>query len=212
MSRERLRHNMLVLAIIFFCCLMMRLVIPYFSLRYDVDFLVTKQKVIHLKLWRYSFYVHVFLSIFAIIAGLTQFSKSIVKKNKKLHRAMGYIYVTDVLLLAGPSGLVMSFFANGNALAKTSFVILSILWILCTIMALLKAREKKFVAHQTWMIRSYSLTLSAITLRLLAMVMPLFTHMNAHSEYAMIAWLSWTVNLLIAEIIILKRKKSNLMT
>jgi hypothetical protein len=27
---------------------------------------------------------------------------------------MGYIYVIDVICIAGPSGLIMAFYANGN--------------------------------------------------------------------------------------------------
>ncbi|PBQ32359.1 hypothetical protein CNR22_11450 [Sphingobacteriaceae bacterium] len=196
----------LLFLLIVFCVLMIRLTLPYFSMRYDVDFLLTKQKIIHLKVWRYAFYLHIFLSIFALIAGFTQFSVYVLKKHKRLHRLMGYIYVTDVLLLAGPAGLVMSFFANGTALAKTSFVLLSVLWILFTTIALIKVKRQEFKAHQNWMIRSYALTLSAISLRLYAVLFPKFFHINAFDQYALMAWLSWTINLLIAEYIIYKKR------
>lgn len=195
-----------VTCILLFCWLMLRLSLPYFSLRYDVDFLLTKQKIIHIKLWRYAFYVHVFLGIFSLIAGLTQFSSRIHKHYKKLHRIMGYIYAVDVICLAGPSGLIMAFYANGTTVSKTSFVILSVLWIFTTAVAMIKIFRKDFRAHEKWMIRSYALTLSAISLRLMAMVLPAFVHLNAHDEYALVAWLSWTFNLAIAECIIYFKK------
>jgi hypothetical protein len=196
----------LVITLIVFCALMLQLSIPYFTFEYDVDFLLTKQKIIHIKHWRYSFYTHVLLSIFALIAGLTQFSSYVLKKHKKLHRVMGYIYVTDILLVAGPSGLIMSFYSNGTEVTKTSFVILSCLWIIFTAIAFIKAKQKQFVSHRNWMIRSYALTLSAISLRLYALVLPCFIHLTAHEEYTLIAWLSWTINLVIAELIIYYRK------
>lgn len=197
----------LAVALMFFCFLMLRLSIPYFTFKYDVDFLLTKQKIIHIKHWRYAFYVHVFLSTITLIAGLFQFSNYILKRYKKFHRAMGYAYVITVIGFAGPSGLIMSFYANGTIWAKTSFVILSVLWITFTVIALVKAKQLKFIAHKKWMIRSFALTLSAITLRLLAFVLPNFVHLNAFEEYTLIAWLSWTVNLVVAEILIFMNYK-----
>lgn len=185
-----------------FCWLMIDLTLPYLSFTYDVDFLLTKQKIIHLRHWRYAFNFHILFSIFSLIAGLTQFSNYILTKYKKLHRVMGYMYVIDVICIAGPSGLVMAFYANGTIVSKTSFVLLSVLWIGFTSWAIIKAFKKDFLEHEKWMIRSYSLTLSAISLRLMAIIFPKIVHLDAHTEYAVLAWLSWTINLLIAECLI----------
>jgi hypothetical protein len=188
-----------------FIWLMLDLIIPYLNFHHEVDFLLTKQKIIHIKHWRYAFYLHVMFSIFSMLAGFTQFSKYIMNNYKKAHRLFGYIYVIDILCLAGPSGLIMSFYANGTIISKTSFVILSLLWIYTTIMALNAAMKKDFPSHEKWMVRSFALTLSAISLRLMALIMPKFIHLEAHDAYALIAWLSWTVNLLIAELIIYRK-------
>lgn len=185
-----------------FCWLMIDLTLPYLSFTYNVDFLLTKQKIIHLRHWRYAFNFHILFSIFSLIAGLTQFSNYILTKYKKLHRMMGYIYVVDVMCIAGPSGLIMAFYANGTIVSKTSFVLLSVLWIGFTSVAIIKALKKDFLEHEKWMIRSYSLTLSAISLRLMALIFPKIIHLDAHTEYAVLAWLSWTINLLIAECLI----------
>jgi hypothetical protein len=189
-----------------FCWLMIDLTLPYLNFKYDVDFLLTKQKIIHIKHWRYSFNVHIIFSIFALVAGLTQFSNYILKNHKKIHRAMGYAYVLDVLFLAGPSGMIMGFYANGTIWAKLSFISLAFCWIIFTALAYKKAIDKNFKAHQNWMMRSYALTLSAISLRLLAMFLPKWFHMEAFAEYTLIAWLSWTVNLLISEVIIFVKR------
>lgn len=191
-----------IVLIAFFCLLMIDLTLPYLSFKMDVDFLLTKQKIIHIKHWRYAFYIHILFSVFALIAGLTQFSKHIMLNYKKLHKIMGYVYITDVICLAGPSGIIISFYANGTIVSKTSFILLSLLWISFTLTAILKVLKKEFIEHEKWMIRSYALTLSAITLRLLALIFPKTIHLTAHTEYAFIAWLSWTINLVIAECII----------
>lgn len=201
-----------LIAIAIFCWLMIDLTLPYLGFTYDVDFLLTKQKIIHIKHWRYSFNVHILFSIISLTAGLTQFSNYILRKHKKLHRYIGYAYVIDVLLLAGPSGLIMGFYANGTIWAKTSFVILAFLWIVFTALAYKKAMEKDFVSHRNWMMRSYALTLSAITLRLLALFLPNWFRIEAFTEYTLIAWLSWTLNLAIAELIIFSRRNHSFLS
>ncbi|MDX2172103.1 MAG: DUF2306 domain-containing protein [Bacteroidota bacterium] len=208
LSIKNIINATVLILLCFFIFLMVRLSVPYFTFRYDVDFLLTKQKIIHIKHWRYAFYVHVFLSSITLIAGLFQFSNYILKSYKRLHRTMGYLYVITILCFAGPSGLIMAFYANGTIWAKISFIILSLLWMLFTALALISAKQQQFNAHKQWMMRSFALTLSAITLRLLAFILPSFVHLNAFDEYTLIAWLSWTVNLIIAEsIIFIKMKK-----
>src|SRR4051812_19137031 len=88
-----------LIAIAIFCWLMIDLTLPYLGFTYDVEFLLTKQKIIHIKHWRYSFNVHILFSVFSLAAGFTQFSKYILRKHKRLHRYMGYVYVIDILLL-----------------------------------------------------------------------------------------------------------------
>jgi len=196
--------------ILFFSGLMLYITLPYLSFRLDVDFLITKQKIIHLKHWRYAFYIHILSSVFVLVAGATQFWNYFLRNYKKLHRFIGKTYVFLILFISGPGALVMSFYANGTKLAKTSFVLLSVLWMLFTALAFYFALKKNFIAHRQFMIRSYALTLSAVTLRLYALLIPYVVHMDGRDEYSLIAWSSWTINLLVAEIIIFATKKKPL--
>ncbi len=52
------------------------------------------------------------------------------------------------------------------------------------------------------MYRSYALTLSALSFRLLVLILPPFVQLAGAEMYTLIAWLSWVPNLLIAEILI----------
>ena len=54
------------------------------------------------------------------------------------------------------------------------------------------------------MIRSFALTLSAITLRLWKYLIVLAFQPRPMDVYHIVAWLGWVVNLIIAEIIIFK--------
>lgn len=189
---------------------MLKLSLPYIEMRNDVDFLQTKQNVYHIDYWRRSFYIHVFTSIFVLLAGLTQFNTFLQKKHKKVHRFMGYIYVLLVVFISGPASFMMGWHANGGLPARTSFTLLAFLWVVFTGFAWWYASRKRFIQHRAFMIRSYALTLSAITLRIYTFA---FSYFNIHARpveiYITTAWLSWVPNLIIAEMIInYTRKKA----
>ena len=196
----------LIALLAFFCYLMLRITFQYMPVKTDVAFLEIKQQYIDIDVWFVSFYIHVYTSIFALIAGFTQFSKTILKKNKQLHRSFGYVYIIVVLFISGPASIVMGWFANGGFSSRIAFLMLSILWIFFTAKALQKAKQGDFKAHRNFMIRSYALTLSALTLRAWKYGLVYGFHPRPMDVYRIVAWLGWVGNLLVAEYIIRKKK------
>jgi uncharacterized membrane protein len=205
---------LLLAALAFFCWLMARITVEYIPYQTDVGFLRIKQDYIDINHWRIAFFIHVYASMWVLLAGFTQFSKALLKKNPRLHRTMGYIYVVNILTITGPAGLVMGFYANGGFLSRVAFVALALLWIYFTAMAVVKARQKDFKSHKNYMIRSYALTLSALTLRVWKYAITNAYHIDASlvfppmDVYRIVAWLGWVGNLLVAEAIIRRQKKS----
>mgnify|MGYP001051104585 CR=1 FL=1 len=200
--------TLLAAGILFATWLLIRLSIPYLAFDRYTDFLMTKQRVYHIRTWRISFYVHVFISFIVMLTGLLQFSWYVIKKYPGLHHRSGTIYAGVVLFFSGPSGLVMAFYANGGIPARISFVILALLWIFTTAMGWYYARQHKWMLHGAMMLRSYALTLSAVSLRLYAYLIDLLNiPIRPRASYILIAWLSWTLNLIIAELIIRKLAK-----
>lgn len=202
---KRIGKILFVGGILFASLLLIRLSIPYTSFDPYTDFLLTKQLVYHIRYWRVSFYVHVFVSSIVMITGLLQCSWYLIKKYPGLHRRSGILYAVVVLCFSGPSGLVMSFYANGGWPARISFILLSLLWIGTTAMGWYYARRRQWMSHGAMMLRSYALTLSAVSLRLYAYLIDIFNiPIRPVATYILIAWLSWTINLLIAELLIRK--------
>jgi uncharacterized membrane protein len=146
--------------------------------------------------------------MWVLFAGFTQFSKKLLKNNPKLHRTLGYIYVADVLLITGPAGLIMGFYANGGTWSRIAFVVLAVLWIFFTAMALVKAKQKNFKAHRNYMMRSYALTLSAITLRAWKYAITNTMTLPPMDVYRVVAWVGWVGNLIVAEWIIRNSKRA----
>ena len=201
-SRTNIFNGALLLTLAFFTWLMAKITVAYIPYNTDVGFLRIKQQYIHISHWRLAFFIHVYASLWALLAGFTQFSKSLLKKKPKLHRAFGYVYVVDVLLITGPAGLLMGFYANGGISSRIAFVTLAVLWIFCTALALIKAKQKDFKAHRRYMIRSYALTLSALTLRAWKYAITNSFELPPMDVYRSVAWLGWVVNLVVAEYII----------
>lgn len=196
---------LLLAALAFFTFLMIRLTLPYTAMRSTVDFLQTKQAIYYLPWWRNSFYLHVFTSCLVLVAGFTQFNPWLLRRYRRVHRWMGWVYLVTVVLISGPAGFVMGWYANGGLPARTSFLLLSTLWVILTFYAGYYAVRKKFQLHGAFMFRSYALTLSAITLRsytwLFAMAQ---VHATPRDIYITTTWLSWVPNLIIAEMLIRK--------
>lgn len=186
----------------FFVWLMARITVEYIPYDTDVGFLRIKQDYIDIDHWRIAFYVHVYASIWVLFAGFTQFSKTIRSAYPKLHRVFGYIYAADILLITGPAGLVMGFYANGGISSKIAFIVLATGWIFFTAMAVLKARNGDYDSHRNYMMRSYALTLSALTLRAWKWGINNSFELPPMDVYRTVAWLGWIPNLLFAEFLI----------
>jgi hypothetical protein len=162
-------------------------------------FLRLKQQAIATGWYLPAYYAHVLVSAFILVAGFIQVTPAIRNRWKNAHRYLGTFYVLGVLFLAAPGGLIMSFFINRGPLVQASFLMQCGLWFYFTGMAYAKARKKDYGAHELWMWRSFALTLAAISLRLYIFIVSFMVDLHRPYAYATIAWLSWTLNLLLVE-------------
>lgn len=205
-----------LLLLAFLSYLMLTITLEYFPIKTDVGFLRIKQWVFRKypgtesKIWFTSFYIHVATSMFVLFAGFTQFFDYFYRY--KIHKLLGKIYVFIVLFLAAPSGFIMGIYANGGIWSQVSFIVLSVLWWISTFWAFYFAAKLKFDKHRIWIIISYALTLSALTLRAWKWGITNLTDwdLKPMELYRWVAWLGWVPNLAIAFVIIrLTRKKKS---
>ena len=195
-----------VSVILFFSYQMFQIIWPYTSWAWDVDFLQTKQHIIHLDYYRLAFYLHIFSSLFVLVGGAFLFSKKVLCTYPVIHRQIGKMYVFLLLLISAPTGMVMACYANGGFTAQLSFLILSPLWWWFTWKGFQTAKNKQFHAHKNWMMRSYALTLSAITLRLAQMIINTFCVIDPQVLYVAVSWGSWIGNLMVVEMLIFRNQ------
>ena len=142
-----------------------------------------------------------------IIAGAIQFSTRFRAKYLHIHRLLGKVYVVGCLI-GGVAGLYLAFYSTGGLVSHYRFGMLAVCWIVTTSMAYRHIRAGNIRIHQDWMIRSYALTLAAVTLRLYLPISQIAGY-EFVDAYRAIAWMAWVPNLIIAEwfIIPLSNKK-----
>lgn len=186
---------------------MLQMAVDYSSFETDIHFLRYKQAYIHIPVWKAAFYIHVFSSVLALAAGLTQFSDHVLKKYRRLHRIVGWIYAVDILVINFPAAMVMAYYANGLLPSKIAFILLDCLWFLFTLKAVIAARKRDITQHKQFMIRSFALTFSAITLRSWKIILTNIFHPDPLTLYMIDAWMGFVPNLLLAEWLIWKAKR-----
>ncbi len=187
----------------YFCYLMFEIMFNYVPFHTKAGFLIVKQKWVQYDWWLFAFKIHVFSSIFVLFAGFSQFFKWFQSATyRQWHRYLGYVYVVAVLGFAMPSGFVLAVTALGGWIVQTSFIVLCALWSYTTIMAVITARQKQFERHRVFMVYSYALSLSAVTLRFLKLglydLAPYFSWLTPMTIYRVESVLAWVLNLLLA--------------
>lgn len=197
----------LVLALAWFSWLMLRITLDYLPVRDDAGFLQIKQQYLGITHWRMAFWVHVFTSMLALLAGFTQFFPQILRRMPRLHCWMGRAYVVNVCLVTGPASLIMGFYANGGVTSRVAFITLACGWLLTTALGWRTAVRRQWVKHREWMMRSYALTLSAITLRAWKYMLVLLFDPRPMDVYRLVAWLGFVPNILVAEWLIRRARR-----
>jgi uncharacterized membrane protein len=116
---------------------------------------------------------HTLCGVIALLAGPINFSSRLRQRHLQLHRVLGRIYVISVFIGA----------ATGVALAtgRPGFPGTSMqaaAWIVCTTAAFLTARNRQITQHRQWMARSYAVTFTFVSSRVLNLWPRYWSHLG----------------------------------
>jgi len=116
---------------------------------------------------------HTICGAFALLAGPLQFSSRFRQRHMKLHRVLGRMYFVSVILGAF-TGIAL---ATGRpGLPGTSMQ--GAAWIVCTAAAVIAARNRQIAVHRQWMARSYAVTFTFVSSRVLNLVPAYWSHLG----------------------------------
>ncbi|KPE50781.1 hypothetical protein AOB46_13420 [Chryseobacterium indologenes] len=186
---------------------MLQTIFQYTGLEKNVGFLLFKQQVVDNPYWMAFFYIHIFSITLCLLAGLTQFSNRFLQENRKLHRIIGKIYVYNILIINVPACFVLGIFSNGGLIGITGFTIQDVLWAYFTTKAVLSIKKGDISGHRSSMIFSYSVTVTAITFRIIKNLFYNENFQDYELFYGINVWLSMIINLLIAFFIIKRNRQ-----
>lgn len=142
-------------------------------------------------------FVHVAGAVIALLVGSLQFLPGLRGRGRP-HRWIGRVYVLGCLV-GGGAGLVLAPGSFAGPVATAGFGALAVLWIGFTLLGWRAAVQGRFVAHRLWMIRSWALTLAAVTLRIYLPMVEVFDAPFL-PWYRAISFLCWVPNLMAAEL------------
>lgn len=195
----------------FFSLLLVKNTLPYFSLSQEFSFIQERAILFARSFYKYSFYIHIFAGMLCISTALVQFSSFIIKKRKKIHTWSGRVYVIAVLLLGAPTGLYMSFFAKGSYWERVLFMFMAIYWFYTTLQGFTAILKKNVLSHKVWMVRSYSMAMTAVTFRVYYILLYYFG-VDLLRNYEVSLWMSVVGNMLVAEFLIFRKSRAYLKT
>jgi uncharacterized membrane protein len=137
---------------------------------------------------------HTLAGIFALLIGPINFSSRIRRRYLQLHRVLGRIYAISVFIGAF-TGIALA--AGRPGLPGTSMQAAA--WIVCTTAAFITARNRQIVQHRQWMARSYAVTFTFVSSRVLNLWPRYWSHLG--DSFAAVGVIAFTLaSLLIVEV------------
>lgn len=142
---------------------------------------------------------HMMAALPCIIIGPFLFYRGLQKANPKLHRTLGKAYVYGVLYSAVT--VIPLAMSKANVIPQTGFTVMAVLWFCVTWLGFMAARNKDFIAHRRWMMRSYAMSFAFVHVNLTYHLIGVYDGaLDPVSIKVMQSMVSWLFNLFVVEI------------
>jgi uncharacterized membrane protein len=116
---------------------------------------------------------HTLAGTFALLAGPLQFSTRFRQRHLPIHRVIGRLYALSVFV-GSFTGIALAWGRPG--LPGTSMQAAA--WIVCTAAAVIAAQNGQITVHRQWMARSYAVTFTFISSRILNLMPVYWSHLG----------------------------------
>jgi uncharacterized membrane protein len=143
--------------------------------------------------------LHIVGGTAALFAGPFQLWSGFRDRQVEVHRRTGWVYIAGVAL-GGASAFYLSLFSQPRSFGVALFG-LGVAWWVTAVAALLAIKQYRIDVHKRWMVRSYAVTLSFVTFRVL-IEWPVWSFAGDH-WLAVALWLSWLGPLALTETLLL---------
>jgi hypothetical protein len=149
--------------------------------------------------------VHIAAGAVALFAGPIQLWLGIADRRIDLHRRLGVIYITAVVIGA-MAAYLLAVKPSAGWVFGAGLAGLATAWLATTGLAFMAIRRSLVEQHKEWMIRSYVVTFAFVTFRIMDVVLQQLQMGTAQEDATIMAWAAWAVPLLVTEMILQGRK------
>lgn len=150
---------------------------------------------------RWWLVAHLLGGSLALLLGPFQFSTALRRRAPAVHRWMGRLYLSGVLL-ASLAATYIGLRVSPDHAFGIALVVLAFAWVTTSGVALLAALRRQFAVHKEWMVRSYVVTFAFVVFRFSENQLNLFHSLGRSNQAVMNAWICWTVPLLVANVVL----------
>ena len=116
---------------------------------------------------------HTVAGTLALVIGPLNFSSRLRQRRLRLHRILGRAYVLSVFV-GSSTGIALA--AGRPGLPGTSMQAAA--WMVCTTAAFITARNRQITQHRQWMARSYAVTFTFVSSRVLNLWPRYWSHLG----------------------------------
>src|ERR1700744_1002422 len=116
---------------------------------------------------------HTIAGTLALAIGPFNFSSRVRQRWLRLHRILGRVYVVSVFV-GSFTGIALA--AGRPGLPGTSMQAAA--WMVCTTAAFITARNRQIAQHRQWMARSYAVTFTFVSSRVLNLIPAYWSHLG----------------------------------
>lgn len=143
-------------------------------------------------------WMHLAGGLTTVVLGPVQFLTQWRRRQPRLHRVMGRVYLSGMLIAAtGAVGLIAT--SPAPLAIRIAFSSTALAWLTTALIGLVAIRRGAVEKHRRWMVRHYAVTLAPILFRLSLPLAIAGGFAPSPTLIAGLLWCSWTVPLLACE-------------
>lgn len=187
--------------IVFFSSLLIHNGLLYYRFDMDYGILPEKQEAMKDDMWLVCFYIHVVAGVLCLIIPAINIIGRHLGLSLRWHQMLGKLFVNNNIMVVAPTGMYLATYAKGGVWAELGFICQGILLIYFSFKGY-KAVQRSIFEHIKYMIRAYAVALSVLTFRILHVIF-IIIKIPYQDNYAISQWLSITLTLAMAELIII---------
>lgn len=172
----------------------------YFDPDEVAPFVIEKQPLAHEALWMLALRVHVVAAALALPGCLLLLSRRLLSRRPRIHRWLGRVVGTIVVLALLPAGFYLSTTATAGLPSTVGFVVSGLVMLAAMVLGVRAARARRFVEHRRYVLHVLGQMGVAVVSRAMLIALDL-AGVDPSAAYIASLWLPLAGSVALVEVI-----------